>query len=229
MVESSAGENAPSCPFNPRQNAESPQRESCPFNSSQNAKSSQMTSCPLYKEDASRWEDTTPLNPLNQMPDVPNRPIDKQNDQLKLSMKRVASSIPKTGASEVWLYPSPQQFYNSLRRKDKEEEPQYMESTVHVHNFVNEVSWKKVLEWEKMHEKHCASPSLTRFIGRSEDLTPTARWHSIFSAKGKPFDRHDWIIDRCGTPVRYVIDFYDDPTATDDLQVKNVFVGHYKV
>ena len=23
-----------------------------------------------------------------------------------------------------------------------------------------------------------------------------------------PFDRHDWIVDRCGTQVRYVIDFY---------------------
>lgn len=23
-----------------------------------------------------------------------------------------------------------------------------------------------------------------------------------------PFDRHDWIVDRCGTHVRYVIDFY---------------------
>ena len=24
----------------------------------------------------------------------------------------------------------------------------------------------------------------------------------------KPFDRHDWTIDRCGTDVRYVIDYY---------------------
>lgn len=23
-----------------------------------------------------------------------------------------------------------------------------------------------------------------------------------------PFDRHDWIVDRCGQDVRYVIDFY---------------------
>ena len=25
---------------------------------------------------------------------------------------------------------------------------------------------------------------------------------------GLPFDRHDWIVDRCGKEVRYVIDFY---------------------
>lgn len=24
-----------------------------------------------------------------------------------------------------------------------------------------------------------------------------------------PFDRHDWIIDRCGKDVRYIIDYYD--------------------
>ena len=23
-----------------------------------------------------------------------------------------------------------------------------------------------------------------------------------------PFDRHDWVVDRCGTRVEYVIDFY---------------------
>ena len=23
-----------------------------------------------------------------------------------------------------------------------------------------------------------------------------------------PFDRHDWVVDRCGTRVRYIIDFY---------------------
>jgi hypothetical protein len=24
----------------------------------------------------------------------------------------------------------------------------------------------------------------------------------------KPFDRHDWFVDRCGKEVRYVIDYY---------------------
>ena len=23
-----------------------------------------------------------------------------------------------------------------------------------------------------------------------------------------PFDRHDWVVDRCGTRMRYIIDFY---------------------
>lgn len=27
-----------------------------------------------------------------------------------------------------------------------------------------------------------------------------------------PFDRHDWVVDRCGTEVRYIIDFYNADT-----------------
>lgn len=41
-------------------------------------------------------------------------------------------------------------------------------------------------------------------------------WHAIinililffFSRYKLPFDRHDWVVDRCGEQVRYVIDFY---------------------
>jgi hypothetical protein len=28
-----------------------------------------------------------------------------------------------------------------------------------------------------------------------------------------PFDRHDWVVDRCGSEVRYVIDFYSGAPA----------------
>lgn len=35
-----------------------------------------------------------------------------------------------------------------------------------------------------------------------------------------PFDRHDWYIDRCGTQIRYVIDFYSgarDPNNPQNM------------
>lgn len=59
-------------------------------------------------------------------------------------------------------------------------------------------------------------PKLHRFLGRPDDLSPKA-WlkHWLFGYR-KPFDRHDWYIDRCGTQVRYVIDFYSgnsDPNS----------------
>ena len=30
-----------------------------------------------------------------------------------------------------------------------------------------------------------------------------------------PFDRHDWIVDRCGRKVRYIIDYYGCEPAQD--------------
>ena len=34
-----------------------------------------------------------------------------------------------------------------------------------------------------------------------------------------PFDRHDWYVDRCGTEVRYVIDFYFDDDKAGSPEV----------
>lgn len=33
-----------------------------------------------------------------------------------------------------------------------------------------------------------------------------------------PFDRHDWIVDRCGKDVRYVIDYYDGGEVDNKYQ-----------
>ena len=66
-------------------------------------------------------------------------------------------------------------------------------------------------------------PSLLRFMGRPDEMTPKARMLA-FMAKvypseypdNPPFDRHDWFVER-KTPggvkkeVRYVIDYYSGP------------------
>ncbi len=36
------------------------------------------------------------------------------------------------------------------------------------------------------------------------------------------FDRHDWWVDRCGTPVRYVIDFYFDESKAGSMDAFTV-------
>jgi len=38
-------------------------------------------------------------------------------------------------------------------------------------------------------------------------MSPKARINTLLGYTA-PFDRHDWIVDRCGTRVDYVIDFY---------------------
>lgn len=53
----------------------------------------------------------------------------------------------------------------------------------------------------------CGGPKLESFGNKMERMTPTARINTILGYSA-PFDRHDWVIDRCGTRVDYVIDFY---------------------
>lgn len=48
---------------------------------------------------------------------------------------------------------------------------------------------------------------LKRFTGRPNDISPKAFIGYLFGYS-LPFDRHDWIVSRNGTDVRYVIDFY---------------------
>lgn len=38
-------------------------------------------------------------------------------------------------------------------------------------------------------------------------MSPKARLNTLLGYTA-PFDRHDWVVDRCGTKVEYVIDFY---------------------
>jgi len=53
----------------------------------------------------------------------------------------------------------------------------------------------------------CGGPRLASFSGLSSSLTPRARFNTLIGYQ-PPFDRHDWVVDRCGTKVEYVIDFY---------------------
>jgi cytochrome c heme-lyase len=53
----------------------------------------------------------------------------------------------------------------------------------------------------------CDGPKLESFANKMDRMTPTARINTILGYTA-PFDRHDWVIDRCGTRVDYVIDFY---------------------
>ncbi len=88
-----------------------------------------------------------------------------------------------------------------------------------MHNAVNEQSWQSVMAWEKMlhagfvvesvasgvllsslfffSDSECEQPRLKRFSGDATAITPKARVRSWFGYT-LPFDRHDWIVDRCG-------------------------------
>lgn len=148
------------------------------------------------------------------MPATPNQlPVAGQD--APLPQERVQSSIPKGGTDSTWVYPSPQQFYNSLVRKQKKGDDvtaKDVELIVAIHNNMNEHGWNEVRRWESMHAADCANPKLLKFQGRPHDLSPLARLR-ILLGYGRPFDRHDWTVDRCGKRVRYILDYYhaDEP------------------
>ncbi len=153
------------------------------------------------------------IDPRNMMPPPNQRPA--QDQPFPLDTARQRSSIPKSGGAEgeTWVYPSQQMFWNAMLRKgwrwrDDDVSPSTMNHIVRIHNANNEAAWREVLKWEALHARECGSPMLKSFGGRATDFSPRARLRGWMGYE-MPFDRHDWIVDRCGREVRYVIDYYD--------------------
>jgi len=83
-----------------------------------------------------------------------------------------------------------------------------MKTVVPIHNAVNERAWGEILKWEAGRGGDaCGGVSLVNFKGKPGERSLRARWRTLLGY-APPFDRHDWVIDRCGTPMRYIIDFY---------------------
>ncbi|KAJ1756023.1 holocytochrome c synthase [Coemansia sp. RSA 353] len=161
------------------------------------------------------------VNPLNMMPALAQTMHEGQ--QTALSTDRESSTIPRADQSSdthKWEYPSPQQFYNALARKNMPAPEEYVDVMVDIHNFLNEGAWNEVLKWESRHE--CKMPRLIRLQGRPRDISPLARIYD-WRFGVRPFDRHDWFVDRCGKQVRYVIDYYEGEPK-DDMPVFNLVV-----
>lgn len=103
------------------------------------------------------------LDPKNHMPAQPNQ-LPAPGQRAVLPTQRRRSSIPKAGDTptsgnqpndeEVWLYPSPQMFYNAMRRKGWDPREEDMVAVVSIHNAVNERTWSQILEWERLHERY---------------------------------------------------------------------------
>lgn len=163
-----------------------------------------------------------PINPLN------NERLYSQSPQatqtVPLSTSRQVSSIPKSDytpkhqpkwVEDKWVYPSEQQYYNAMKSKGFNPLPQDVHIILAIHNAVNEQGWNQLLEWEKVHS--ATPPKLKRFMGRPQDLSPKAALLWITGQANRPFDRHDWVVEReNGKEVRYVIDFYTGQTDPKD-------------
>lgn len=171
------------------------------------------------------------IDPKNNMPTNPNQ-LPRADQKAVLSTERVKSGIPKGGTDETWLYPSPQMFWNSLNRKEKADgaSEDDMDVIVAIHNNMNEKTWSSVMGWEGLHPPATdnegkpipgAEPKLLRFTGRPHDLSPKARIKMLLGYP-EPFDRHDWVVDRGGEEVRYVIDYYHDEAKSKEDKIPSL-------
>lgn len=193
-----------------------------------NSQTSLSTSKPTLEKASATVYDVygQKLDTANMMPATPNQ-LPSPGQKSPLSTDRARSTIPKSGAdgdSSTWVYPSPQMFFNALKRKGKADgvTEADMPTVVAVHNRMNEGTWREVLQWEeRFHCDECATPKLKRFMGRPNDLSPAARFRMWFRAYPRPFDRHDWVVDRCGLQdVRYIIDYYyRDGSGGDPIEI----------
>ncbi|KAL8708688.1 MAG: hypothetical protein Q9225_007568 [Loekoesia sp. 1 TL-2023] len=128
-------------------------------------------------------------------------------------------SLPSPEGSEQnsgnWIYPSEKMFFDAMKRKSFSPKEEDMSAIVPIHNAVNERAWSMIKEWEsssprlKALNASCGGPKLRSFSGDASKLSPKARVMGWLGYQG-PFDRHDWVVERCegGGSVEYVIDFY---------------------
>ncbi|KXH37608.1 cytochrome c/c1 heme lyase [Colletotrichum salicis] len=125
---------------------------------------------------------------------------------------RPSNHEQETGSDEAtgnWIYPSQKMFFDAMKRKGHDTRAQDMATVVPIHNAVNERAWKEIKEWEApyLEGTACDGPKLHSFLGLSTNMSPKARVNTLLGYT-PPFDRHDWVVDRCGVQVEYVIDFY---------------------
>ncbi|XP_071150227.1 holocytochrome c-type synthase-like [Mytilus edulis] len=198
----------------------------CPMHQEQ--KQSYPSECPMHQEETKSYPSECPMHkesqndidPLNMMPPPNQRPSPDQ--PFPLATNRIISNIPKAGTDENWVYPSQQMFWNAMLRKGwrwKEEDvaAEDMNHIIQIHNANNEQAWLEVLKWEALHASQCSEPKLKKFGGKATEYSPRARIRN-WLGYDLPFDRHDWIVDRCGKDVRYIIDYYDGGKVQENYQ-----------
>ncbi|XP_042627783.1 holocytochrome c-type synthase-like isoform X1 [Cyprinus carpio] len=177
--------------------------QGCPMHRDIN-KSTPPPECPMHQASASASDK------LKKAPDVPAHQ-DRAYEFVECPMRAANGAKPTmSDINPANMMPPPNQqpspgqpFRLSVVRE---------EST--IRRAGSEQNWvypSEQMFWNAMLRKgECpCGPSLLRFGGKAKDFSPRARFRHWMGHE-LPFDRHDWIIDRCGKEVRYVIDYYDE-------------------
>ncbi|RCI12643.1 hypothetical protein L249_1238 [Ophiocordyceps polyrhachis-furcata BCC 54312] len=162
-------------------------------------------------------DDGNELNTNRAVSSIPRASPSASNPPSACPVANNAEVESGSGPDGRWVYPSEKMFFEAMRRKGYDPRALDMKTVVPIHNAVNERAWARICQWEAPYLKQstcvstmmidCPGPKLESFSNKNDCLTPKARLNSLLGY-APPFDRHDWVIDRCGTRVEYVIDFY---------------------
>ncbi|KAI1098810.1 cytochrome c and c1 heme-lyase [Jackrogersella minutella] len=149
----------------------------------------------------------SPLNTDREISTIPRSSTPAAEDEAP-----PANTEQETGADQAsgnWVYPSERMFFEAMKRKGHDPRAADMRTVVPIHNAVNERAWAEIKAWEEpwVRGSSCGGPRLHSFSGLSTNMSPRARINTFLGYQA-PFDRHDWVVDRCGKEVEYVIDFY---------------------
>ena len=141
-----------------------------------------------------------------------------------LSKERKESPIP-TKEGGRWTYPSPHQFHAATKAKGHTIDAREVPVIVDIHNAVNDEAWHRISAIEAKTHPECKDLRLVRFVGRPGDRSVKAKMMEKLLGWQEPFDRHDWLVDRCGqAKVRYIVDFYDGKPVAGRPDLVPVFI-----
>jgi len=156
--------------------------------------------------------------------------LDSKEDYLEESDEYKAipgESIPATGRGNSedgsgWLNPSAGQLFRSLKRKNKPIEYSDALDVASVHALVTSSTWDAIMEYEELHSSSCEFPKLARFSGMDGIYSVKAKFRHYLLRQPWPYDRHDWVVNRCGEEVRYVIDYYSYSGVSEDDEIYTI-------
>ncbi|KAL7624121.1 Cytochrome c1 heme lyase [Parahypoxylon ruwenzoriense] len=157
----------------------------------------------------------SPLATNREISTIPrsSKPVDAAGETAAVAAAApLANNEQETGADRAsgnWIYPSERMFFDAMKRKGHDPRATDMRAVVPIHNAVNERAWAEIKAWEEpwIRGSSCDGPRLHSFSGLSTRMSPKARINTLLGYQA-PFDRHDWVVDRCGREIEYVIDFY---------------------
>ncbi|XP_043941632.1 holocytochrome c-type synthase isoform X2 [Protopterus annectens] len=157
-----------------------------------------MKGCPLKKESENGASENFPAPPHQE------RAYDYVSCPMRASRQMTPEDVdPSNMMPPPNQRPSPDQPFSLSTEREESNIPR-------AGSRNNWVYPSEQMFWNAMLRKgECpCGPELIRFGGKAKEYSPRARIRSWMGYE-LPFDRHDWIVNRCGKEVRYVIDYYD--------------------